>query len=356
MGESAFDDATGAILTFGVLAAAMGTGEFSLHASLLNLLAEAAIGVAAGVVLGYLGALLIAHERWGFFFEYAPVVTIMAVIGAYFAADRLRASGFMAVFVFGIMLGNKDSFGFRMGEAEARRLDQYVETTAFIMRLFIFILLGSQVDFGLIESLPCGRYRRGAHFHVRGTASHGLRLRAARPPRAMESQRDAVHVLDTRDRRHSRGARWDLARHESARCDNDRVRHVHRDPNDDPHSGADDSVVGKQIGASGRAQKKLIAAIGGTQAPHEKLGLPRFRSGNWSGRRESNPRHTAWEAVVLPLNYARASPSIAKARCQRQGAKARPQAISRGRIACAIRPWRAPGFCAGWPAGSCRRD
>src|SRR5215831_16438417 len=25
----------------------------------------------------------------------------------------------------------------------------------------------------------------------------------------------------------------------------------------------------------------------------------------WSGRRESNPRHTAWEAVVLPLNYAR---------------------------------------------------
>lgn len=27
----------------------------------------------------------------------------------------------------------------------------------------------------------------------------------------------------------------------------------------------------------------------------------------WSGRRESNPRHTAWEAVVLPLNYARPS-------------------------------------------------
>ena len=27
----------------------------------------------------------------------------------------------------------------------------------------------------------------------------------------------------------------------------------------------------------------------------------------WSGRWESNPRHTAWEAVVLPLNYARAA-------------------------------------------------
>ena len=37
-----------------------------------------------------------------------------AVIGAYLAADRLQASGFMAVFVFGIMLGNKESFGFKM--------------------------------------------------------------------------------------------------------------------------------------------------------------------------------------------------------------------------------------------------
>ena len=156
MSESAFNDATGAIITFGVLTVAMGTGEFSLSSSLLELLTEATIGIAAGAALGYLAALLIAHERWGFFMEYAPVVTIMAVIGAYFAADGLRASGFMAVFVFGIMLGNKDSFGFKMGRAESQRLDQYVETTSFIMRLFIFILLGSQVDFGLMNRYLLG--------------------------------------------------------------------------------------------------------------------------------------------------------------------------------------------------------
>jgi potassium/hydrogen antiporter len=151
MSESAFNDATGAIVTFGVLTVAMGTGEFSLSLSLYDLLKEAIIGIGAGAVLGYLAAFLIAHERWAFFMEYAPVVTIMAVIGAYFAADGLQASGFMAVFVFGIMLGNKDSFGFKMGSAEAQKLDQYVEITALIMRLFIFILLGSQVDFGLMN-------------------------------------------------------------------------------------------------------------------------------------------------------------------------------------------------------------
>ena len=98
-------------------------------------------------MLGYLAALLIAHERWAFLAEYAPVVTLVAVIGAYFAADGMQASGFMAVFVFGIMLGNKEAFGFRMEAGEAQKLDEYVLTTAFIMRLFIFVLLGAQVDF-----------------------------------------------------------------------------------------------------------------------------------------------------------------------------------------------------------------
>jgi cell volume regulation protein A len=154
--ESAFNDATGAILTFGVLAVARGTGEFSLTWSLLDLLKQAVIGLIAGVVLGYLAAMLIAHERWSFLKEYAPVVTLMAVIGAYFAADGLQASGFMAVFVFGMMLGNKESFGFKMAPGEAQKLDEFVGTTAFIMRLFIFILLGSQVDFALM-----GRYAVG---------------------------------------------------------------------------------------------------------------------------------------------------------------------------------------------------
>jgi cell volume regulation protein A len=147
MSESAFNDAMGAILTFSIVSVAMGTSAFSLQSSLLDLLWQSIIGVVAGIVLGYLAALLIAHERWAFLAEYAPVVTLIAVIGAYFAADGMQASGFMAVFVFGIMLGNKESFGFRMEAGEAQKLDEYVLTTAFIMRLFIFVLLGAQVDF-----------------------------------------------------------------------------------------------------------------------------------------------------------------------------------------------------------------
>ena len=215
--ELAFNDATGAIITFGVLAVAMGAGQFSLTASLLDLLKQSVIGIGAGAVLGYLAALLIAHERWSFLAEYAPVVTLAAVIAAYFAADGLQASGFMAVFVFGMMLGNKDLFGFKMEAGEAQKLEDYIATTAFIMRLFIFILLGTQVNFGLMSQHLVG-----------GVIVVGIFMLVARPAtvflcalpdrRARWSFNEmAVHVLDPRDRRHSGRTGRTVARHEGAR-------------------------------------------------------------------------------------------------------------------------------------------
>jgi len=185
--ESAFNDPMAAILTFSVLAVAMGSGEFSAIKAILDLLKQSVIGIAAGIALGYLAALLIAHERWAFLAEYAPVVTLVAMIGAYFAADGLQASGFMAVFVFGIVLGNKEALGFRMEAGEAQKLDEYVLTTAFIMRLFIFILLGAQVDFTLM-----GRYGLG------GVAVVAILMLVARPA--------TVFLCALPDRR----ARWSL--------------------------------------------------------------------------------------------------------------------------------------------------
>jgi potassium/hydrogen antiporter len=151
MAESAFNDAMGAIATFAVLGIAMGTGEFSLIAAGFNLGRDLLLGIVAGGALGYLAALLIAHEKWNFLAEYAPVVTLMAVIGAYMTADGLAASGFMAVFVFGIVVGNKEAFGFVMQPGEERQMGEFVATTALVMRMFIFILLGSQVDFSLMN-------------------------------------------------------------------------------------------------------------------------------------------------------------------------------------------------------------
>src|SRR6185369_1441833 len=151
MSESVFNDAMGAIVTFTIMGIALGTGgKFSLGAATFSLVSNALIGVLIGGVLGYLAALLIAHEKYDFLQEYAPLVTLMAVLGAYMSAENFKASGFMAVFVFGIMLGNKDVFGFKMEHKEEEKLEDFILTTSLIMRMFIFILLGSQVNFALI--------------------------------------------------------------------------------------------------------------------------------------------------------------------------------------------------------------
>lgn len=156
MSESAFNDAMGAIVTFTVLAVAMGTGDFSLGQATSELLQQAGLGIVVGGLAGYGAAFVIGHDRYDFLVEYAPLVTLMAVVGAYMSADQMHASGFMAVFVFGILIGNKDIFGFTMAHEEEKRLEEYVMTTALIMRLFIFILLGAQVDFTLMNKYLVG--------------------------------------------------------------------------------------------------------------------------------------------------------------------------------------------------------
>ena len=151
MSESAFNDAMAAILTFTVLNISMSSGEFSISASLIDLLKQSLFGIAGGAILGYLAALFIAHEKYSFLSEYAPAVTIMSVAAAYLSIDNLHASGFMAVFVFGLMLGNKELFGFKMEHQEEAKLEDFILTTSLIMRIFIFVLLGSQVNFSLLN-------------------------------------------------------------------------------------------------------------------------------------------------------------------------------------------------------------
>lgn len=188
MAESALNDATGAIATFTVLGVAMGTGGFSLSASLVDFATQAGLGIVLGAVPGYLAAVLTSHERSGFLRENAPVVSLVAVIGAYLAADSLGGSGFMAVFVFGVVLGNKDALGFAMPAREQEKMDDFVAATALVARMFIFILLGAQVDFALV-----GRYL------APGVAVVAIFMLVARPV--------TVFVCAAPDRR----ARWRFA-------------------------------------------------------------------------------------------------------------------------------------------------
>ncbi|ACE84737.1 cation:proton antiporter [Cellvibrio japonicus] len=152
MSESALNDAMGAIATFAVVGYVMGTGGgFSLTGSLQTLAWEVGMGLLLGGLVGYAAAFLMAHNSFGIFRDVTPFVIILAVITVYLLADAVHASGFMAVFTCGVIIGNKEAFGLPLDHHEHEYLEDYMGNTALLMRMFIFILLGSQVDFHLLK-------------------------------------------------------------------------------------------------------------------------------------------------------------------------------------------------------------
>src|SRR4051812_49300247 len=79
------------------------------------------------------------------------------------------------------------------------------------------------------------------------------------------------------------------------------------------------SALARFLGSSSemdslRGSKRCIW-LGIGRSGHAVIGQKRRREMKlWSGRRGSNPRHPAWEADVLPLNYSRSAPKVYRTR------------------------------------------
>ncbi|MDR3288241.1 MAG: cation:proton antiporter [Peptococcaceae bacterium] len=147
--ESAFNDAVASIITFALVGVIAG-GAFSLGHSLLELLKEAAGGLAVGCIAGYVVALLVSERKYALFNGHKGEVAVATVLGAYALCAYFDFSGFMAVFVIGIVFGNKEFFKITI-EHEAQELhESFKEVLIRILRIMIFVILGTQIDFVLL--------------------------------------------------------------------------------------------------------------------------------------------------------------------------------------------------------------
>lgn len=147
--ESAFNDATGSILTFTVLAIVTGTQTFSVSASIIEFIKTAAGGIVVGAATGLLIVFLTGHLKLGWFRDYATIAMVVTALGAYWLGDTLHVSGFMATFTAGLIWGNADVFKIKL-EDKLHEIGHFSENMTVIMRMLIFILLGSQVNFQVI--------------------------------------------------------------------------------------------------------------------------------------------------------------------------------------------------------------
>ncbi|MCS7460211.1 sodium:proton antiporter [Paenibacillus doosanensis] len=149
--ESAFNDATGSILTFSVLAVITGSQGFSLAGSLEDFARTALGGIAAGAAIGLVMAFITGHLRLGWLRDYAAIALVVTALGAYWVGDALHVSGFMATFTAGLIWGNADIFKLDLND-KLKEMTHFSENMTIIMRMLIFILLGSQVNLRIIAA------------------------------------------------------------------------------------------------------------------------------------------------------------------------------------------------------------
>ena len=154
--ESAFNDATASVLVFSLLAVVQGVAGGNpqntrasgivLHA-LMNFLLSAGVGLASGVVCGVIALWLISDRGFGAFHEFASLVLLGGLLSSYAIATALGASGLMAAFAAGIVTGNGEVFRLPLMEHTELNIRHFGNTMTLLMRIFIFVLLGTQVDF-----------------------------------------------------------------------------------------------------------------------------------------------------------------------------------------------------------------
>lgn len=150
--EAAFNDAVSAVLAFALLGGAGAGAALSAQGVVGDFFLQAGLGLMVGLLLGLLAGVVVGHDRWGFLRAHTALAMLVTVIAAYAAASLVHGSGFMAVFVAGMVIGNRDLLGLRLSEHEARHLHEYTETTSLVLRMLLFMLVGAKLDFAAMAA------------------------------------------------------------------------------------------------------------------------------------------------------------------------------------------------------------
>lgn len=147
--ESAFNDAFSSVLFFTFLTI-LTSRHLSLEHSLIILIKSTFFGITSGLLIGLLGSILISQKRYGFLKNFSPIMSIFVAVTSYLAAEFIGGSGFMASFAAGMVCNNKIFFEMKANLKNRRVQEEVNETVGLILRMMIFIVLGTMIDFKII--------------------------------------------------------------------------------------------------------------------------------------------------------------------------------------------------------------
>ncbi|MBP7862083.1 Na+/H+ antiporter [bacterium] len=146
-GESLFNDGTAVVLFKLILALAIANVEFSLTAATGSFLIIVLGGAIIGSALGYAASRITA-----FFEDHLLEITLTTILayGAFLIAEQLKVSPVISVVAAGIVMGN---YGSRSSMSATTRMavNSFWEYAAFLVNSLVFLLIGLQVKFGLLQ-------------------------------------------------------------------------------------------------------------------------------------------------------------------------------------------------------------
>lgn len=151
--ESALNDPMSAVLALtlaGVVTAGGLTGAFTADGALVEFLRSIAIGLGIGLIGGVVIAALLSTHRFGVLRE-SIAATLLAVVALeYFTAETIGGSPYLAAFIAGLIVANKDLIRIDRDRAQEEQLDRYVAQTVDIIVIAIFVILGLNLDVDLL--------------------------------------------------------------------------------------------------------------------------------------------------------------------------------------------------------------
>ena len=142
-GESIFNDGTAVVLA-GIIKAAILTGAFSLAGGTFDFVFFVAGGTLVGLLTGAVVVRLLARVD-----DHLIEITLTTILtyGTYLVAERVHASGVIAVVVAGLVLANVGA-RHHMSPTTRLALLNFWEYAAFLANSVIFLLIGLQVRLG----------------------------------------------------------------------------------------------------------------------------------------------------------------------------------------------------------------
>lgn len=187
-GESLFNDGVGVVIFLVVKDLAQGDHD-PVFSHIVQLLAQEAIGgVLLGLVLGWVGYLLLKGVDH---YSVEVLLTLALVTGGYALAGLLHVSGPLAVVTAGLLIGNHGRY-FAMSETSRHHLDSFWEMVDEILTAVLFVLIGLEL---IIISLKTNYLAAGllaipavllARFISVGIPVNLLKLRRSFTPHAIK--------------------------------------------------------------------------------------------------------------------------------------------------------------------------